>query len=945
MKKVNPSIVRFDVIPLTEERNVNELDTEITYYMNKTAHRQQNNYYNKRQRNEETEIFYEKYMSYNDQDITPEQKLEAFLNKSSPVHNKILQLRQKELGYQRKFLNTLEKIISSTTASAEISNLGDIFRDLEEILMPLKKLHKRLFDKLLKNVNPGPVFNELKMDFWIYAPFIILLINALNLIEKFEKNALVKQELELIKSDMQKQINLGDSSFPASFDQLFYLPRQHLGNYGMHLSAIIKSAKKELSSDNSSKHVSDSHVLLIKIVQRCMKAKTAMDDVLDYVNFSVGENANKRIIRDLGSQLSQLKISPEDLASDFGSLVFEGKILHKWEKDKKYTNRYMVCMQKLILICHIHNGRGNKIMYTPIRELELHLYDPRLRFNVLETMDSTGDQSLSLTVVITDNNRSPLGDSFNLKCRTTSSYDILKKTLENLFKSSRISSKFHPRHTHDYEIHEVTGDFKKPRVCGLEKCSSILSGQFVVGVYCKTCKKYYHNHCFVTNSPETPYEDDIDLIRNLSRLDSDDDTDNEEDIDEKCLTNIFGDFESFKENINAYRIGSCILYSRDETNGIYKLAYRAPNKTDKPKILKIVISRDPTTKKFKGASILQDAKEFNTFTDVIRDLKNNCNFKFIHKSQTSYSKENSDGRNPQGSHSSRGDFPEDIRSFLCFGDRKLALRGTPSGTYLVYPEFKDPCRPFTILVSRGNTSTPGRIPIEVIFPEETPNQVRYIVKTFVNKHQFDSMSGLIEYYKNRCNLLYPLLQKEDEPSKEEQTSNSNDLISKSNYYYIDTSDEEEDEEDMSSSSSEDSDASCVGDTQHESSCSRRLCSRIQKDLEETDFYGGFIDKFEAQRIMLSIGVKGLYMLRVKPSTKELRISLVKQMDKKEISPTFRKLKIIHIKITVEEEDDDEGLKRLYYNMGQIQAFSFKELIETYQTQPHRNYDFKYPYSP
>ncbi|CAB4062031.1 unnamed protein product [Lepeophtheirus salmonis] len=315
MKKVNPSIVRFDVIPLTEERNVNELDTEITYYMNKTAHRQQNNYYNKRQRNEETEIFYEKYMSYNDQDITPEQKLEAFLNKSSPVHNKILQLRQKELGYQRKFLNTLEKIISSTTASAEISNLGDIFRDLEEILMPLKKLHKRLFDKLLKNVNPGPVFNELKMDFWIYAPFIILLINALNLIEKFEKNALVKQELELIKSDMQKQINLGDSSFPASFDQLFYLPRQHLGNYGMHLSAIIKSAKKELSSDNSSK-----------------TSKTAMDDVLDYVNFSVGENANKRIIRDLGSQLSQLKISPEDLASDFGSLVFEGKILHKWGK-------------------------------------------------------------------------------------------------------------------------------------------------------------------------------------------------------------------------------------------------------------------------------------------------------------------------------------------------------------------------------------------------------------------------------------------------------------------------------------------------------------------------------------------------------------------------------------------------------------------------------------
>ena len=146
------------------------------------------------------------------------------------------------------FLISFIKVLSKLEKKTDHPALKNILSGLNDQAYYIKQLHETLFDKIKPAAdvylkakkgkrthddgsedNVADAFVQMKVQFLIYAPFIVHCFNVEKMIELMKIDASVKDEVSTLEDFLGAEMNrTGNVNHPTSFNSLLAFPFQHV---------------------------------------------------------------------------------------------------------------------------------------------------------------------------------------------------------------------------------------------------------------------------------------------------------------------------------------------------------------------------------------------------------------------------------------------------------------------------------------------------------------------------------------------------------------------------------------------------------------------------------------------------------------------------------------------------------------------------------------------
>ena len=257
-----------------------------------------------------------------------------------------------------------------------------------------------------------------------------------------------------------------------------------------------------------------------QFLRSCETAVSALHELNIYINSYKRDSDYKASVRKICEQIRNMR-STEGLESDYGQLMFEGKMKFKRENESKFTeNCYLMCFHSRILIFEIEEpeekssaglwGFKKEDPYqSTSKENYVYIGSTKVTKNMvlLEDKESSKKEGI-LTIRIMENFQVNNQESFSVMVPQGKDYTELKKQFDDLVAKAveRPTTDKHRMHDYHTAIKKHDIEMKNPRappVCG--ECGLYIFGLLFMGYKCETCKKCYHKDCFLDGEADNRY--------------------------------------------------------------------------------------------------------------------------------------------------------------------------------------------------------------------------------------------------------------------------------------------------------------------------------------------------------------------------------------------------------------------------------------------------------
>ena len=253
-----------------------------------------------------------------------------------------------------------------------------------------------------------------------------------------------------------------------------------------------------------------------QFLKSCDDAVKALHELNIYINTYKRDSDYKASVRKICDQIRNMQ-STEGLESNYGQLMFEGRMKFKKETEQKYENNcYLMCFQHRILVFDIEEPEDKKRGILEIfkqdssyqHSKEFYVYISSIK--VTQSMMCVSEESAGnkdegvITIRNMKNFVVDTQESFSVmvpRGENNKELEELKKQFGKLIEDAMTrptcdKHRMHDYHTaiqkHDIEIKNP----KPPPRCA--ECNLYIFGLLFMGYRCETCKEVYHKECFMS---------------------------------------------------------------------------------------------------------------------------------------------------------------------------------------------------------------------------------------------------------------------------------------------------------------------------------------------------------------------------------------------------------------------------------------------------------------
>ena len=240
-----------------------------------------------------------------------------------------------------------------------------------------------------------------------------------------------------------------------------------------------------------------------------MDAIKCLHEVNIYINSYKRDSDYKASVRKVCEQIRNMKTT-EGLESDYGQLMFEGRMKFKRENDSKFEdNCYIMCFHSRILIFEIETNKEKSTTKggLPPKDNYVYIGSVRVTNSMILSVDETGKKEGIITLRTMENFTINNRESFSVSVPLGKEFDTLKKKFQDVIDAAAPrpceKHRMHEFHTaipiHDFAIRSP----HPPPRCG--DCDLYIFGLLFMGYKCETCDKCYHEDCFLDGAPDTSF--------------------------------------------------------------------------------------------------------------------------------------------------------------------------------------------------------------------------------------------------------------------------------------------------------------------------------------------------------------------------------------------------------------------------------------------------------
>ena len=240
-----------------------------------------------------------------------------------------------------------------------------------------------------------------------------------------------------------------------------------------------------------------------KLLRSCMDAIRCLHELNIYINSYKRDCDYKASVRKVCEQIKNMRTT-EGLESDYGQLVFEGKMKFKRENETKFEdNCYIMCFNTRILIFEIEpnqekNSQQLKTYQNSARNYYVYIGSIKVTKSMILGEGESSRREKAITIRTMENFSINNQESFSVMV-PNEDYDKLYENFQNLI------DKAAPRPSEKHKMHEFHTAVAKhdimiknpqpPPACG--ECELYIFGLLFMGYKCETCGKCYHENCFL----------------------------------------------------------------------------------------------------------------------------------------------------------------------------------------------------------------------------------------------------------------------------------------------------------------------------------------------------------------------------------------------------------------------------------------------------------------
>ena len=248
-----------------------------------------------------------------------------------------------------------------------------------------------------------------------------------------------------------------------------------------------------------------------KFLRSCEVAVRAFHELNMYINAYQRDSDYKASVRKICKQIRNMR-STDGFESDYGQLMFEGRMKFKRENENKFTdNCYLMCFHSRILIFEIeepeNTGKGifglkRKSHQSTQKDLYVYIGASKVTHNMvlLEDRNSGKKGEAIITIRVMDGFQLNDQESFSVMVPEGKPYNELLRKFQALVdkaveRPTTDKHRMHDFHTAIPKHHIEMKNPKPPPRCG--ECGLYIFGLLFMGYKCDTCNQCYHSYCFL----------------------------------------------------------------------------------------------------------------------------------------------------------------------------------------------------------------------------------------------------------------------------------------------------------------------------------------------------------------------------------------------------------------------------------------------------------------
>ena len=269
----------------------------------------------------------------------------------------------------------------------------------------------------------------------------------------------------------------------------------------------IKKSKRKRKDMKTSQFQKD-----FKFLRSCELAVRALHELNMYINAYKRDSDYKASVRKICEQIRNMR-STDGLESDYGQLMFEGRMKFKRENETRFTDDcYLMCFHSRILIFEIeepeYTGKGlfglkrEESYQSTQKDNYVYIGSTKVTKNMVLLEDKDGGKKgeAIITIRVMDNFQLNNQESFSVMVPEGKQYDELKKKFQELVDKAgeRPTTDKHRMHDFHTAIPKHNIEMKNPKPpprCG--ECGLYIFGLLFMGYKCETCNECYHSNCFL----------------------------------------------------------------------------------------------------------------------------------------------------------------------------------------------------------------------------------------------------------------------------------------------------------------------------------------------------------------------------------------------------------------------------------------------------------------
>lgn len=359
---------------------------------------------------------------------------------------------------EKNYIEALNMIIKHFMRPLKTALKPDVRKTIFMNIKELAEIHTGFHSELYKACTASQYkisecFLHWKDKFIVYGEYCCELPTAQELVEDLcNKNEVINQAI----LRCQEEANGGK----FKLRDLLSVPMQRVLKYHLLLKELIR---------NTPKTHDDHHGL--------QRALNAMLDLAQYINEVKRDNETLQIIRDIQTNITDLRM-PDDLElKDYGRLLKDGELKIRSHDDNRLRPRYVFIFDKVMLMCKTTRGE----QYSFKEALIMHDYKVE---DIMTTPRPVSREKWSFSWLFVDRQNKTAWTMYAKTEEMKKKWiEAIEKALDNICPAAATTS------DHSFQMHS----FEKPTTC--VECEKLLRGIFFQGYQCSVCGVAAHKEC------------------------------------------------------------------------------------------------------------------------------------------------------------------------------------------------------------------------------------------------------------------------------------------------------------------------------------------------------------------------------------------------------------------------------------------------------------------